>query len=147
MTHLLAGKKGGYKGLILLLLSSLCWSQTSPYPDQFHSIEGADSLLHEAVAVDGITFDDNEHGIRLQDDGLTGSIILNDRSSPVPFNLGLPSWNGTAPHDSTAFRIFIRFPQDSGSHNLLWGFSVLSGFFLTLQEDHGILIRMGALYS
>lgn len=126
-------KNGISKSLFLLLLGSLGWSQSTPYPDQFYSIEGADSLLFEAAAVDGITINADGQALQLENDRLSGFIILRDRTSSAPFNRGLPSWNGTAPHDSTAFRIFMRFQQNSG-----WSPWLTVGFWKNnLWSDYG----------
>lgn len=50
----------------------------------------------------------------MTDDVTIGYLILNPQSSSYPFNVGLPSWNGTAPGDSGGFRVLIRVPYLSG---------------------------------
>lgn len=85
-------------------------SQTVPYPDQQFIIESGDSLLQNAELISNIVRSDDGKSIRLTDGATTGYLILNPQTSPDPFDIGLPSWNGTAPGDSGGFRILIRVP-------------------------------------
>jgi hypothetical protein len=88
--------------------------QSIPYPDQQFIIETGDSLFQQAELISNVVKSDDGKSIRLADGFTTGYLILNPQSSPYPFNIGLPSWNGTAPGDSGGFRVLIRVPYLSG---------------------------------
>ncbi|MDW7681141.1 MAG: C39 family peptidase [bacterium] len=89
------------------------FTQTTPYPDQQFIIETGDSLIQGAELISNITSSDDGKSIQLTEGATTGYLILNPQSSSHPFDIGLPSWNGTAPGDSGGFRILIRVPHSS----------------------------------
>ena len=89
-------------------------TQSVPYPDQQFVIETGDSLLFNAESVKDIVITDDGAGIQLSNSMMNGFLILRPQSVPYPFNIGLPSWNGTAPGDSGGFRVLIRVPYLSG---------------------------------
>lgn len=91
-------------------------TQSNPYPDQQFIIETGDSLLFNAESVNDIVITDDGGGVQLSDSVMNGFLILKPQSAPYPFDIGLPSWNGTAPGDSGAFRVLIRVLY-------LWGWS------------------------
>lgn len=106
-----------YSTLFLLLVFVVvpqCLSQVTSYPDQHFIIEGADSLLDGATAISNIVATLDATGIQLVDGAVTGYVMLQPQASPYPFDVGLPSWNGTTPGDNGSFRIFIRVPYGSG---------------------------------
>jgi hypothetical protein len=84
------------------------------YPDQHFIIESGDSLWSLAESVNGVVKSTDGRSVRLVDGALTGYLIFKPQSAPLPFDEGLPSWNGTAPGDSGGFRVLIRFPYLSG---------------------------------
>jgi hypothetical protein len=84
------------------------------YPDQQFVLEGADSLLAGATSIVNIVRSPDGRAIQLADGSLSGSIILQVQSAPFPFDIGLPSWNGSAPGDSGGFRVLIRVPYGTG---------------------------------
>lgn len=88
-------------------------SQSVPFPDQQFIIASGDSLVQQAELISNIVVSEDGNSIRLSDWSTTGYLILNPQASPYPFNIGLPSWNGTAPGDSGGFRILIRVPYSS----------------------------------
>jgi hypothetical protein len=85
-------------------------TQTGPNPDQQFIIETGDSLLFNAESVKDIVKTDDGAGIKLSDSVVSGNIILKPQSAPYPYDIGLPSWNGSAPGDSGSFRVLIRVP-------------------------------------
>jgi len=50
----------------------------------------------------------------LQHDRTDGYVILKSQYSQYPFDLGLPSWNGSAPDTNSSFKIQMRFPDGTG---------------------------------
>ncbi len=95
-------------------LFPLAFSQAFSYPDQHFVIQSADSLLKDAVEINGITIASDGYSLQLVDSAAFGYVILREQSAANPFNRGLPSWNGTAPDAASAFRIFMRFSYGSG---------------------------------
>lgn len=89
-------------------------TQTIPYPDQQFILKTGDSLVQNPELISNIEVSADGKSIRLTDGAVTGYLILAPQSSPEPFNIGLPSWNGTAPGDSGGFRILIRVPYLNG---------------------------------
>jgi len=89
------------------------WAQTNPYPDQHYIIESGDSLFCYAESLFNIKVSEDGLNIQLSDDAVSGSIILKPQTASHPFDIGLPSWNGTVPGDSGAFRIQVRVPYQS----------------------------------
>jgi hypothetical protein len=83
------------------------------YPDQQYVL-AIDSLYGRIETNDGLALSPDGKSIMLQADRADGSITLRPQSADYPFNEGLPSWNGTAPADSSAFKIQMRFPYNGG---------------------------------
>jgi hypothetical protein len=50
----------------------------------------------------------------LQQDRTNGYLIVKPQNSSSPFNRGLPSWNGSAPDESSSFKVQMRFPYGAG---------------------------------
>ncbi|MDZ7340366.1 MAG: C39 family peptidase [candidate division KSB1 bacterium] len=98
----------------LLDIISSGFTQSIPYPDQQFIIASGDSLIYYAEFISNIIQSDDGQRIQLIDGATTGYLILGPQYSRYPFNMGLPSWNGTAPGDSGAFRVLIRVPYTSG---------------------------------
>ena len=105
-----------YSFLVLVhFILSICLisngiTQTTPYPDQQFIIETGDSLFHNAELISNIVVSEDGKSILLTNGAIVGYLILNPQSSPHPYNIGLPSWNGTAPGDSGGFRVLVRVP-------------------------------------
>ena len=105
--------------LILLYLFSLLsiisdgLSQNFSYPDQHYIIESGDSLYFYSESVSNIEMNEDGSIIRLSDNAVIGNIVLKPQTASHPFNIGLPSWNGTVPGDSGAFRVQVRVPYQS----------------------------------
>ncbi len=107
--------------LIGLVFSSILIAD--PYPDQHYILQGADSLLKDAVEVNNIVIANDSLSLVLTDSSMSGYIILREQASASPFNRGLPSWNGQVTNDYSAFKIQMRFPAgDSWSPWLTVGF-------------------------
>ncbi len=101
-------------GIVIAGFSGGLQAQIAPYPDQQYIIRSADSLLLNAELLNNITATSDGKGVQLIDGALVGYLILNPQRSLYPFNIGLPSWNGTAPGDSGGFRVLIRVPYLTG---------------------------------
>lgn len=134
---------------IILILSTL--APAAHYPDQQYILEGADSLLFNADTTDIIPTQDGK-GIQLKNDALNGSIILRAQSSDFPFDIGLPSWNGTAPGDAGGFRVFVRVPSSGGGWTPwlevgYWKANLWSGDKNTSCNDGYINIDTGIFYD
>ncbi len=113
-------KKFVHSILFILLISfsslaiiSIGFTQSTPYADQQFIIETGDSLLFKAELVRDIVITDDGASVQLSDSITNGFLILRQQSAPYPFDIGLPSWNGTAPGDSGAFRVQVRVPYQS----------------------------------
>ncbi|MCK5329960.1 MAG: hypothetical protein KAK01_01020, partial [Candidatus Marinimicrobia bacterium] len=100
--------------VFVLLIASAGYCQTTPYPDQFYTIEGADSLLSGAITVDGIINSADGNSIELASDRNVGYIVLSAQFSTSPFNRGLPSWNGMTGDENSGFKIYMRFSYATG---------------------------------
>lgn len=85
-------------------------TQGISYPDQQFIIESGDSLAQQAELVSNIELSEDGESIRLTDGMTIGYLILKPQTADYPYNIGLPSWNGTAPGDSGGFRVLIRVP-------------------------------------
>jgi hypothetical protein len=93
---------------LFFCLTQIAFSQN--YPDQQYVMR-IDSLFHAIETNDGLTLSDDGSCLMLQQDRTDGSAILRAQSSQHPFNLGLPSWNGTAADSTSSFKIQMRFPD------------------------------------
>jgi hypothetical protein len=78
------------------------------FPDQ-HYVLRIDSIISKIDSSQGIKISDDGKSIVLQDSLLNGFFILSPQTSNYPFNDGLPSWNGRVLHNSTGFRVEMRF--------------------------------------
>ena len=83
------------------------------YPDQ-HYVLRTDSINANIEVNEGCKISDDGKYFMLQDDKINGYIILKPQISELPFNQGLPSWNGTAPEANSSFKILMRFPYNDG---------------------------------
>lgn len=100
--------------IVIGCFSGVTLAQVIPYPDQQYIIRSADSLLLNAELISNITATNDGQGVQLVQGALVGYLILNPQRSQYPFNIGLPSWNGSAPGDSGGFRVLIRVPYLNG---------------------------------
>lgn len=98
---------------ILLFIAIAPFINSQNYLDQFYEMR-IDSLVANIEAISEITQSNDGRSFILNDSALTGYVIFKSQSSDQPFNEGLPSWNGTAPDDSSSFKIQMRFPYGSG---------------------------------
>lgn len=98
--------------VIFLLLFNISLIFPQNYSDQFYEMR-IDSMNQNIEAVSGIKLSDDGKSFVLEDSVLSGYVIIKSQSSVEPFNEGLPSWNGTAPDDSSSFKIQMRFPYGS----------------------------------
>ncbi len=99
-----------YIVLISIFLSGFIFSQN--YPDQQY-VFNIDSIFQNIETNEGIRLSDDGNCIMLEDSLTNGYVILNAQYSQEPFNVGLPSWNGTAPDDNSGFKVQMRFPYGS----------------------------------
>lgn len=98
---------------ILLFIAIAPFINSQNYLDQFYEMR-IDSLVANIEAISDIKQSNDGRSFILNDSALTGYVIFKSQSSDQPFNEGLPSWNGTAPDDSSSFKIQMRFPYGSG---------------------------------
>jgi hypothetical protein len=98
---------------ILLFIAIAPFINSQNYLDQFYEMR-IDSLVANIEAISDIKQSNDGSTFILSDSALTGYVIFKSQSSDQPFNEGLPSWNGTAPDDSSSFKIQMRFPYGSG---------------------------------
>lgn len=98
---------------ILLFIAIAPFINSQNYLDQFYEMR-IDSLGANIEAISDIKQSNDGRSFILNDSALTGYVIFKSQSSDQPFNEGLPSWNGTAPDDSSSFKIQMRFPYGSG---------------------------------
>ncbi|NLP09818.1 T9SS type A sorting domain-containing protein [bacterium] len=89
-------------------------AQEAPYPDQHFVLSGADSLLANAQSLINLIRSSDGKRLVMADGATDALIIFKPQNAPYPWNLGLPSWNGTAPGDSGGFRVSVRIPYMSG---------------------------------
>jgi len=94
---------------IAIFLFSTVFIFPQNYSDQFYEMR-IDSMLNNIEAISGIKLSNDGKAFVLEDSLLSGYLILKSQSSLEPFNEGLPSWNGTAPDDSSSFKVQMRFP-------------------------------------
>lgn len=113
--------------------------RANPYPDQHYIISGPDSLLRDAETVHNIVNSPDGQCLQLVDSALTGYIVLRPQQAEELFNRGLPSWNGSAPAQSAAFKVLMRFPYGSGWSSWLtvgfWKNNVWSNYGSTSFGD------------
>jgi hypothetical protein len=93
--------------LLFFCLTHIAFAQN--YPDQQYVLR-IDSLFQTIETNDGLTLSGDGSCLTLQQDRIDGYAILRAQSSQYPFNLGLPSWNGTAADSTSSFKIQMRFP-------------------------------------
>jgi hypothetical protein len=101
-----------------LLCALLCAVLSHPgsaqnFPDQQYVMR-IDSLIQNIETNDGLILGNNATCIMLQPDRTDGYVILKPQISEFPFDLGLPSWNGSAPDANSSFKIQMRFPYGAG---------------------------------
>ncbi len=99
--------------IFIYLAISNGWAQINPYPDQQHIIESGDSLFFYGESVSNIEPNEDGSSIQLSDSAVNGSIVLKPQTASHPYDIGLPSWNGTVTGNSGAFRIQVRVPYQS----------------------------------
>ena len=99
-----------YIVLISFFLSGFIFSQN--YPDQQYVLN-IDSIFQNFETNEGVKLSDDGSCIMLEDSLTSGYVILNAQYSQEPFDVGLPSWNGTAPDDNSSFKVQMRFPYGS----------------------------------
>jgi Peptidase_C39 like family/Secretion system C-terminal sorting domain len=105
--------------LLFTLLSVVTFGQT--YPDQFYSYQN-DSLMMRIEKMNGMEIASNGKSVILSEGFTDGSVIFKADSSGLPFDRGLPSWNGHVPSDKSSFKVLIRFYKNSWSPWLTIGF-------------------------
>lgn len=94
--------------IIVIFKSSVLFS--TPFPDQFFEISGADSLLTNAESIYNLTSGSNGLSLVLEESEIEGYIILNSHTFEYSFNRGLPSWNSTSPNGiSSSIKVEMRF--------------------------------------
>ena len=83
------------------------------YPDQ-HYMWRTDSIYANIESSNGIKLSSDGKSIELEENAVSGYMILKTQYSSQPFNHGLPSWNGSAPTASSSFKIQMRFKYGTG---------------------------------
>lgn len=102
-----------YHFVILIIFLWLNKLGAQIYPDQFYVLR-IDSIVSKIEESQGIKVSNDGKSIELRDSSLTGYFILSEQISEHPFNHGLPSWNGSVTHNSTGFKVEMRFPYGGG---------------------------------
>jgi hypothetical protein len=102
-------KKIVLRNLVFSLFFIPCVLKAQNYPDQFYVMSG-DSLAAHIETTSGVRFDQEQKSFVLEDTLTSGYVILEPAFSDLPFNLGLPSWNGSASGERCSFKIQMRFP-------------------------------------
>ncbi len=102
-----------YLLVLIILVLSLKQLKAQIYPDQFYVLR-IDSIISKIEESQGIQISNDGKSIVLQDSVLSGYFILSQQISHYPFNQGLPSWNGSVAHNSTGFKVEMRFPYSTG---------------------------------
>ncbi len=97
--------------LSILVFPSFILAQN--YPDQFY-VHRIDSLYQNIETNVNMKLSEDGKSIVLKENFIDGYIILKPQYSQFPFNEGLPSWNGSAPDNNSAFKIQMRFPYNGG---------------------------------
>ncbi|MBN1543418.1 hypothetical protein JW992_14860, partial [candidate division KSB1 bacterium] len=97
--------------LALLLLSSTLFAQ--PYPDQ-HLFWRQEALVAEIEHADRIQVADDGKSVMLADGEIAGMVTFKAQTAPLPFDQGLPSWNGTATGPVNGFVVQMRFGAGDG---------------------------------
>lgn len=82
------------------------------HPDQFLTWPDANTLWDQAASSQGVVNTGEE--IELADGALSGYVIFNPVETEHPFNEVIASWNGFAPETQAGFRVFVRFPWNTG---------------------------------
>ena len=101
-------------GLFLVLCLALSHTTVAQYyPDQSYVLR-IDSLYQNIETNEGLALSGDGKNLMLQQDRTTGYLIVKPQYSSSPFNQGLPSWNGSAPDDSSSFKVQMRFPYGAG---------------------------------
>jgi hypothetical protein len=99
--------------ILVVVITFFTSSLFADYPDQ-HFVQYADSLNAHIENTDGIILSDDGTYLHLADSVLSGYVIFCPVQSDYPFDRGLPSWNGTAQHNRSSFKIQMRFPYGGG---------------------------------
>lgn len=97
--------------LTIFLISNQIKAQI--HPDQFFVLR-IDSIITKIEESQGVQVSNDGKSIVLQDNALSGYFILSQQVAQHPFNHGLPSWNGSVTHNSTGFKVEMRFPYLTG---------------------------------
>ncbi len=127
------------------------FSQITPYPDQFFSVAGADSMLAMSDGLSNIISAPDGSGLMLSDQNNTGYIILAAQETTSPFDRGLPSWNGEVSADGSGFKIYMRFPSGTGWSPWLtvgfWKNNIWTSYGTTSYDGGWIDIDYVKLYN
>ncbi len=97
--------------LSLFLLIESIYAES--FPDRFYAIK-KEQLEAKIESANGVFYDATDQCLKLEDNFKQGSITLVPDSSDVPFDRGLPSWNGTVQAEGSGFLVQMRFPYGSG---------------------------------
>lgn len=100
-----------YRAVIALFILFSGLAKAQNYPDQFYFLR-TDSIYQNIESSQGVKLSADGKCIMLQDSIKSGYFILKPQYSQSPFNEGLPSWNGSAPDDFSAFKVQMRFPYN-----------------------------------
>jgi hypothetical protein len=129
-----------YGNIILILLMLPCFLFAQNYPDQQYVIK-IDSIFANIETNQGIVLSSDEKSILLQDGVTDGYVILKPQYSQSPFNEGLPAWNGTAPDNSSGFKIQMRF-----TYGVTWSPWLTVGFWKSnIWGSYGLISYGGGL--
>lgn len=135
----------------VILITAICTYSLSAqvYPDQ-HYVLRIDSLYANIESSSGIKLSDDGKSITLQEGVLQGEFVIKPQYSEYPFDLGLPSWNGTAPDTNSSFKIQMRFPVSTGGWSTwltvgFWQANIWSSYGYTSFSDGKIKIDFAEL--
>ncbi|MCF7797709.1 MAG: C39 family peptidase [Lentisphaeria bacterium] len=118
------------------------------HPDQFLTWPDANTVWQQVASSQGVI--NTGENIQLADNALSGYVIFNPVEMEHPFNEVIASWNGSAPESQAGFRVFVRFPWNTGWSPWLeigfWQTNYWSGTKTTSYAGGYINIDTGILY-
>ncbi|MBT3228346.1 MAG: T9SS type A sorting domain-containing protein [Candidatus Marinimicrobia bacterium] len=91
--------------LVFLLFTAVVWAD---YPDQSRVVRTAE-MWGGISSNSNVVLSDDGESLQLADGSVTGFFTLIPDTLPAPFDRGLPSWNGTAFHEDSGFKVSVRF--------------------------------------
>ena len=92
----------------LIILLFFVSAILADYPDQSKVTEAAE-MWAQISTVSNVVLSEDGKSLQLADGSVSGFFTLIPDTLPVPFDRGLPSWNGEAIHGDCGFKVSMRF--------------------------------------